>query len=933
MSDPRATVRLQFHAGFTLEHARAQVPYFASLGISHVYASPLLGSRRGSTHGYDGVRPDIIDAELGGEPALRRLVGMLRAHGMGLVMDLVPNHMSASLENPWWFDVLEHGRDSVFSHYFDIDWDGGNGRVLLPWLTGTLDACVADGDAALRWDPAAGRLFLHAGPARVPLGARHYGEALADLGAELQPLRDAFSRADGPAAFEAARAQLAAAATGSGRAALEAALESWLPVDDARRERLRALFSVQPWQLADWQAAPRRINWRRFFDIGALAALRVEQADVFDAVHAYPLSLYAEGLLDGLRIDHVDGLLDPAGYCRRLRAELQARMPMRPAGLRQRPWLLVEKILAAGEPLRRDWGIDGSTGYDFMEQVGALLHDPAGEPALSRTWTSVAAETAGSGVGAARFALAQFDAAARAARREILQKGFAADLTRALRALGPLVDTAADDPLLREAVAALIEHFPVYRTYLAGDAAADDCDSSVLRNATEAACVQASPAVQALLRALLARLSELPEDADAGERRRCALPALQQLTPPIAAKAIEDTTFYRFGRLLSRNEVGAEPGQLSLSADEFHRLCEARARDWPRALLATATHDHKRGEDARARLAVLAADADWWQDCQAGWRERHAGWRTRGTATVPDAVDEAILYQTLLASWPPTLSPDDADGVAALRERVGAWQQKALREAKRHSSWAAPDVGYEAACREFLHALLDDPGFRLQLHAAVQRVGPAGALNGLVQCVLRNTVPGVPDLYQGTEWWDHSLVDPDNRRPVDFAARAAALADDAAGTDLRRHWRDGRIKQRLLARILRLRAAHPALFAAGDYRPLGVTGAGAAHALAFLRSAACAGASTHALVVVPLHAAAAGGWAPDAGLGLDRGWLQATFVELPAAVARLPVQDALSGRSFDLHDGRVAFDRVLHDWPVAVWLFGASVGIDAVANR
>ena len=897
----RATLRLQFHAGFTLDHARRQVPYFAALGVSHLYASPLLASQPGSTHGYDGIAHDRIDPELGGEAALRALVAELRAHGMGLLLDIVPNHMAASLENPWWHDVLELGRASEFADWFDIDWDAGDGRLLLPWLPAPLADLARDADLALGWDGERQRIHLHAGGSlRVPLAAAGYALALSPQGPEadlgpLARLAAMFATARDRTGFDAARGALAAAlaAAPTLHAALDAALERFLPVDADGRARMHALLAAQPWRLAGWRAAPQRINWRRFFDVGALVALRVERPEVFDAVHAYPLALFEQGLLDGLRVDHVDGLRDPAGYCRRLRAALDARAPRRPAGVPQRGLLLVEKILAGDEDMPGDWGVDGSTGYDFMEQLGALLHDPAGASALDAAWRALG--------GPAPFAVVALEA-----RREVLRHGFAADFRRLLARMAALMPEA-DHAALGRALEALLVQLPVYRTYITGPGCKAR-DRDVLHLAAAAARTGLDEAAAASIERLLTlACGDAPCDPAA---RADALAALQQLSPPIAAKAIEDTAFYRFGRLLSRNEVGGDPAVLARSPADFHAHCAHRARHWPAALLATATHDHKRGEDLRARLAVLSGAADWWSGLLRDWlRRRPAGFAP--ARPLPQAADRAMLLQTLLGAWPPGLDPGDADGVHALGERIAGWQRKALREAGLRSDWTSPDTDYETACTDFLAGWLDDPACRGTLHAAVQRIAPAGALNGLAQALLRCTAPGVPDLYQGTELWDHSLVDPDNRRPVDFATRAAALARAGDAASLLRRWCDGTVKLAVVARALAARRRCPAVFAEGAYLPVPVRGRHAGRVLAFLRRHG----ATEALVAVPLRPCPLldGASTPRVPAAA---W-DDTALDLPAPAGAW--HDVLADAPVALHGGaRLA--RILHDWPLALWL-------------
>jgi (1->4)-alpha-D-glucan 1-alpha-D-glucosylmutase len=765
---PRATARLQLHASFTLADAAAVVPYFAALGISHLYLSPVLTARRGSPHGYDVVDPAAINPELGGRTALEHLVAVLRRHGMGIVLDIVPNHMAADAEqNAWWRDVLARGRASPYASWFDIDWAAPEpslrGKVLLPVL------------------------------------GRPYAEALA--AGEIRVIRDAAGAGAGPEiAYFEHRFPLAA---GSG-------------ADADTPEALHALLEAQHYRLAWWRTAADAINWRRFFDINGLVALRAERPDVFAATHGLILDLFAEGLIDGVRVDHVDGLVDPAAYCRRLRRALTARRSPR-----VRPYIVVEKIMAPGETLPAGWQVDGTTGYEFMSDVAALLHDPAGAAPLTRLWTDLAGDTA------------DFAEVEHAARREILFRAFAADTARVVRALEVAVGSgpAARDlpPLaLARALAAIAARFPAYRTYLVAGPASP-ADAALLDRALAAA-----PAGE---RDLPTRLRDLLVQPRKDPALRHARARFQQLTATLAAKAVEDTAFYRYGRLISRNEVGASPGLFALSPDEFHAACGARLAQTPHTLLATATHDHKRGEDVRARLAVLSEVPAAWATAVAGWRRANEGRRqalAHGPAPAP--ADELTLYQTLVGAWPAALHPTDEAGVKEFGDRVEAWQVKALREAKQRSDWAAPQVDYEDACGAFLAGMLADPVLRREIARFAARIGPAGTVNGLAQTLLRLTVPGVPDLYQGSEFWDETLVDPDNRRAVDFVAREAALATAAPLPGLIRSWRSGHVKQGLIARLLRVRVRHPRLFAAGRYGPLAAEGDRAGHVLAFLRT-------------------------------------------------------------------------------------------------
>ncbi len=841
---PRATLRLQFHRGFTLDDATRLIPYAARLGVSHLYASPLFTARPGSTHGYDVIDPNRVNPELGGEEALRRLVVALRANGMGLILDIVPNHMAVggghgSRGNPWWQDVLEWGRASPYAAFFDIDWAPParhlRGKVLAPFLGRPYAQCLAEGDIRLAFDAEEGRLvatyFEHA----FPLAPRDYpavlGEDDAALAAIVRPLAAiASSRRFMTTARNVATVTRQRLRDPALAAAIARALARFDTRHPAGQARLHRLLARQAYRLAWWRAADD-INWRRFFDITGLAGLCVERPAVFEATHAGVLRLYAEGLIDGVRVDHIDGLADPAGYLRRLRRRLAEAGKTRPVDAPVGPpYVWVEKILAPDEALPVSWETHGTTGYDFMDQVGAVLHDPSGAAELSRSWVQVAGGTA------------DFAAEARAARRQVLREVLPAEIAAAALALH---ESLRDDPAsgddglaaVRRVLAALVVAFPVYRIY-AERGRASDQDRAIMARAVIAARARLARADHDLLARMAAWLlgdgpETLPGAAPA--RQRHAMRRFQQLTAPVAAKAVEDTAFYRYGRLISRNEVGSDPDHFTLAPEAFHAAMAARQAQSPHALLATATHDHKRGEDARARLAVLSEMPELWAERLAAWMRRTAAWWHEDA---PDAPDTAILFQTILGAWPLGLAANDAEGLAAFTARLAAWQEKALREAKRRSSWAAPDLGYEHRCRDFLARVMAPTraeGLTAELAAMVARLAPAGALNGLAQTTLRLTAPGIPDLYQGTEIWDFSLVDPDNRRPVDFTALAQGLSVASPAACLPR-WRDGRVKQALICRLLQLRARFPVLFAEGAYIPLSVIGRHARHAIAFARS-------------------------------------------------------------------------------------------------
>jgi (1->4)-alpha-D-glucan 1-alpha-D-glucosylmutase len=856
MPIPRATARLQFHQHFDFDAAVACVDYYASLGISHLYASPIFAAQPGSTHGYDVVDPTRVNPELGGEEGLRRLADRLRERGMGLILDIVPNHMGiAGANNPWWQDVLEWGQESAHSTWFDIDWqredDAVHGKVLLPFLGQQYGTVLQSGDLALRFDPVAGKIFVGYHDNRFPIGIRAYSTILRKAALPLlESVIAAFDTAPSsspPACAPIFEMLAEIASSPEGLAAVTAALACYDADGAAGFEPLHALLEEQHYRLAWWRYAADGLNWRRFFEVTDLAGMRVENVDVFDATHALTLRLYEEGIIDGVRVDHVDGLADPTAYCLRLRQALAERAPHRPDGDQSPAYIVVEKILAASEQLRADWQVDGTTGYDFMDQVGAFLHAPQGEAIMDLAWVDVRPEAC------------TFEQEVHAARRQLLVHNLAAERDAACRALLALArcDLATRDYSLnaiRRVFTELLVQFPVYRTYVSGGTRSVD-DETVFQLAMTRARERVGLADLDLLAQLDAWLGGAPAANAAGggdnaaQRARLGARAIrrfQQLTPPLVAKSVEDTAFYRYGRLLSRNQVGSDPGQFALSARDFDAACAMRATHFPHAMLATATHDHKRGEDVTARLAVLSEVPRQWREHLQRWRAMNAAKRVHlparegqgGAATAPDPADEAVLYQTLIGVWPIGLQANDAEGIAALRDRVAAWQQKALREAKTNTSWVEPDTSYEQACSDFLAAILAPeaaPGFIAQLTAWVEELTCAGIVNSLTQTVLRLTVPGVPDLYQGADLWDFSLVDPDNRRPVDFDQRIGTLARHADQAIADVSWQDGAIKQRIIRDALQFRREQPALFAKGSYIPLEIVGPEAGSLFAFLR--------------------------------------------------------------------------------------------------
>ncbi|MBV1832540.1 malto-oligosyltrehalose synthase [Novacetimonas pomaceti] len=840
MNDLRATVRLQLHAGFTLDDAAARVPYFARLGLSHVYASPILKARPGSTHGYDTLDYGCVNPELGGEDALRRLVACLRAHKMGLIADIVPNHMAVGGSgNQWWEDVLAWGRDSRHAHFFDIDWHAFapwmHGRILVPFLDRPYGKALKDRMLRLGLDAATGMFFVHHHEHRFPLCPRDYGamlsgvrappglcEELSALGADHLGAEDTRTQA----CRHALSRLVAWSGSEAGQAAIAALLDQHDPTGACGRTRLHDLLERQSYRLAWWRTTPDLINWRRFFDITGLAALCVEHEDVFDAVHRHIIDLYADGLIDGVRVDHVDGLTRPASYCHRLRQCLSAVRHLRPPTAPDSLTIHVEKILHEREHLPSSWNVDGTTGYDFMDQVSAVLHDAAGTAVLDGLWRDHVSDSP-------TFAMTEYNA-----RYLILRNTFPAEMlglrTRLAMIAAADIDTR-DHGMERIGVAlqALLVNFHYYRTYFSENGhERHHADHVTLNVAAKAARSDLLPSYHDVLEWITTILGRTGgQDAavcNAQER-------FEHLTAPLAAKSVEDTAFYRYGRLLSRNEVGSDPARICLPVARFHDENLRRHRMFPDTFLATATHDHKRGEDARMRIAVLSGIAGQWHALVNRWIVGNA--HCREHRMMPDRADELILYQAMLGAWP--LEPwPDAAARQDFQERMAAWQLKALREAKRHTSWTDPDAGYEDACRVFLDRLLDPAlsgAFMTDMHTLVGAIAPAAALNALAQVVLRCTLPGVPDLYQGTELWDFTLVDPDNRRPVDYGLREKSLRQATSLRQLATRWRTGEIKLHLLHRLLAFRAEHPLVFQAGSYEQVEVSGPARKHVIAFVR--------------------------------------------------------------------------------------------------
>ncbi len=921
MNIPRATIRLQLNGAFTLDHATEIVPYLTTLGISHIYASPILTAQPGSMHGYDVTDPTTINPELGGRAALDRLSGALKAQQMGLIVDIVPNHMAATDKNPWWFDVLEFGSSSRYAGYFDIDWQPRRSmlhdKVLAPWLGSTLSEALAANEISLVYEKTHRRFLIRYYDQHLPVSPFTYSDILQYADASWRPHASAFDIKPSAATpeqasadpFDAAHARLAEHIDRSDPSQLEHILAQFASRTSMGRRALDGLLAKQHYHLCCWRDASTQINWRRFFDINGLVALRMDRPQVFEAYHSSILALYEEGIIDGVRVDHIDGLAEPRSYCRKLRRELK-KVGRRRRNVTDNAFIIVEKILDQEESLPADWQVDGTTGYDFMNDVSAVLHDPAGQEILSTLWIDLTHRPG------------HFPVVACEARREIVQKLFIAPLNALTLALSGDDSSRHGRPppaaRYRECVVELLANFTRYRLY-GGRGGLSKEDKHVLNIAEHAAAQALLPEQRATLRDICAQLGAVTPHSSPGRKRVINLKAMrrfQQLSATLAAKAVEDTAFYRFAPLLSRNEVGADPTRLAITPSQFHERCRRRASRHPRTLLATATHDHKRGEDLRSRLAVLSEKAVIWQRYVRDWVKLHeaAGQRMGDLAT------QLMIYQMIVGAWPLDLAPDDTVELGVFRSRLEGWLIKSVREAKLQTSWDLPNSEFEHSCQTFLGYILDadqSTAFLQQAYMLVGDIAAAGVLNSLAQTTLRLTVPGIPDLYQGTELWDFSLVDPDNRRPVDFIERQRSLSATSLG-DLLKTWRNGHIKQWLIARLLNLRRRHPDLFARGSYTPLAVSGDARDRVIAFAREFQ----DTALIVVTPrccaglienvtLPVLALGDWADSA-------------VHFPASLPASRLTDVIQAQERDFSGNVLPLASALRPFPIGVWLLGGS---------
>lgn len=840
---PLATYRLQLTADFGFDAAAGIVPYLKALGITHLYTSPVMKARKGSTHGYDTVDHSQLSPELGGEAGFIRLSDTLKQHDLGLIIDFVPNHVGVHFaDNPFWLDVLEWGPASPHAVSFDIDWDvlpyRARGGVLLPILGASYGDALERGEIELRYDADEGSFSAWYFEHRLPIAPERYGEMLriivkeagaeaSEAGKRLLALAERYKGLRHPNRKEAPAFKIELKAIGAtdmiarGLAAYRAAKDR-----PARTLTLHHLLERQHYKLGHWRLASSDINYRRFFDVNGLAGLRVEDPGTFEATHKLVKRLIAEGRLQGIRLDHIDGLRDPAQYCQRLR-----RLVRGAQGASKPFYTVIEKILCEHERLPHFAGVQGTTGYEWMNVITHVLVDAKGLDALDETWRQISNHPP-------RLAPYVMEA-----KRRVLETLLTSEFTVLTRLLARIAhghystrDFSADS--LRQALELYVLHFPVYRTYLttAAPTAHDRelIDDTIARARAE--WFAADEGIFDFLRDVLTMDLLKPGRPPHGATRvrRFAL-KVQQFTGPMMAKSLEDTAFYRYHRLLALNEVGGDPSARGLPIPAFHQAMQARAREWPHGMTATATHDTKRGEDARTRLAALSEIPGEWTSAVARWKVLNAPHiTTLGDVRAPSATFEYMLYQVLLGAWP-LAAPD-----AGFIDRIQAYVLKAAREGKEETSWLNPHAAYEAGVNAFIARILDPAvsgDFLSSLQTLAERLARLGALNSLSQLTLKATLPGVPDFYQGTEFWDLSLVDPDNRRPVDFAARKAILAAIAQPdwADLTAQWPDGRLKLAWTRRLLALRNEMAGVFVEGDYQPLEVTGPHSDHVIAFAR--------------------------------------------------------------------------------------------------
>lgn len=912
---PRATYRVQLTAGFGFADLTAAVPYLARLGISHLYLSPVFRSRAGSQHGYDVTNHSQLNPELGGAPAFAMLAKACGEHRVGIILDIVPNHMAVMTDdNAWWMDVLENGPASRHAGFFDIDWNPARhsmrNRLLVPALERPLGEAVAQGEITICFDEqkgtfhvACGNLRFPVDPASCPLilcGAAgpYCGSAIETQ--EFTDVVQAFAslppaQAAPPEVLvrrergkEEAKRRLAALCGRCPGVALHVRRCLDAINTDASTERndhLVRILAAQPYRLAYWRVAGEEVNYRRFFDVNELAALRVEEPEVFERTHGLIRELWRSGGIDGLRVDHADGLYRPARY-------LQCLHDLLADEGGSRPLVVVEKILGTGEELPADWPVDGTTGYEFGALLTGWLAHPQGVQQLERIHQAFV-----------RPGLS-FAEIVHESKKRVMHSSLAAEITMLAHRLDRIAQASystSDFTLfdLRQAVVEVIASFPVYRTYVS-DAGPSDADVAIIRRAVGAALGRKQAVRRALefLGTVLVGEDGLHERMPAA-REFCM--RFQQVTGPVMAKGVEDTAFYRYSRLLAFNEVGADPQCRGVSTESFHRANERRAECFPQTLLATSTHDSKRGEDCRFRLCVLTEVAPLWRSCLARWRRLK---RRAMQEALPEPEMEYLLLQSALGIWPVGQSGVDE---AKLAQRLGDYALKAAREAKVSTSWLDPDAAYEALLQRYVQLLVPDKpgtGFERYFAPVIEQAGYFGVLNSVAAVAIKLTVPGIPDIYQGNEGLRHVLVDPDNRAAIDFTAQEQQLsvilgaAANGPPAGLVSAWlkscHDGRLKTFVTWSLLELRRAAPELFSKGGYEAVPVTGPQADHLIAYRRMHQ----GQEIVVAVARWQATLAGGAQVAALG-EAVW-QDTGLQLPAGVAAGVYRDVLTGQQLTI---------------------------------